>query len=99
MPLRHKREQGFVAQPLAPERWALLTSRGQGDIQLSSFDAPRDAGGNVLHDFERHLRIMVLECDDQFRKHIWCDGRNRAYGHSAGDLAFELIDATASVTD
>ncbi len=67
MSFRHECKQRFVAQRFASQRWTLLASGRQCDIQLSRFDPPSDAVGHVLDDFQCHLWIMFLECDDQFR--------------------------------
>ena len=42
---------------------------------------------------------MLLECHDQFRQNIRRDCGNCAYGHIAGNFAFELIYATPGIAD
>ena len=99
MSFRYERKQRFVAEMLDAESRTFLTSRGQGHVQLTGFDAPNDSLGCVLHDVQCHVWIMVLECHDQFREDIWRDCGNCAYSHIAGNFALELVHATACIAD
>ena len=99
MSFRHERKQRFVAEMLDAESRTFLACGCQRHVQFSGFDAPSDARGHVFHDVQCHIRIMVLECHDQFRQHIRRDRRNCAYRHVSGNFALELVHATARIPD
>src|SRR2546423_1831211 len=75
--------------------WALLAGRHDSDVERSVLQSQSEAFGGVLQDFQFDFRVASLKFSDQLRQNIGRHGRNRADGQSAGDVAFQIVEAPA----